>query len=129
VLIKVGWVAGWPISQTFRPQARHPCLISSPFQHPPPKQQQAIREAEAAARAAEAAAAETSEIAEVIEAIKRSPIMLELPANHPGLEAVAELVSWLLLSSLCLQPFAFAVHLAPLLSLPARHTALTSPQP
>ena len=60
----------------------------------------AAEAAEAAALAAEAAAlaeAEAlgvapSEVFHVLDAVRRSPLMLELPANTPGLAAVAELV-------------------------------------
>jgi len=36
--------------------------------------------------------AATPAISAALDAIKRSPLMLELPANHPGLAAVAEMV-------------------------------------
>lgn len=47
-------------------------------------------EAEEAARLAEAEVPE--EYAEVIDALKRSPLMLSLPGDAPGLDAVAHLV-------------------------------------
>jgi hypothetical protein len=56
---------------------------------------QAQIEAEAAARAAEAAALLSdvpAELADVLDALKRSPLMLELPATHPGLAAIAHMV-------------------------------------
>lgn len=53
--------------------------------------------AEAAATAAEAAAGVGApvprELAAAVEAVKRSPLMLALPGDHPGLEALAGLVS------------------------------------
>jgi len=47
----------------------------------------------AAAAAAASAAVVPAELAGVLDAIKRSPLMLDLPADHPGLGAVAGLVS------------------------------------
>jgi hypothetical protein len=56
-----------------------------------------IRAAEAAAREAEAAEAElapvSSEVAHVVDALKRSPLMLTVGGDAPGLAALAGLVS------------------------------------
>jgi hypothetical protein len=68
----------------------------------------AAAEAEAAAAAAEADAAEAeyqvaaaaasapalpaSQAAGVLDALRRSPLMLDLPASHPGLAAIASMV-------------------------------------
>jgi hypothetical protein len=57
----------------------------------------AIREAEAAAAAAAKAAAAAAEAAEgdearVLDALRRSPLMLDLPAGSKGLEAIAGMV-------------------------------------
>jgi hypothetical protein len=61
----------------------------------------AIREAEAAERAA--AAAVPDSLAGVADALKRSPLMLEVGGDHPGLEAIAELVrGWWLCSAHCI---------------------------
>jgi hypothetical protein len=46
-----------------------------------------------AAAAAPPAVRATGEVARVLDALKRSPLMLELPANTRGLEAVTALVS------------------------------------
>jgi hypothetical protein len=97
--------------------------VASPLQIlvPAAKEAARIEAEEAAARAAELAAAEaeaeaaareeegyeaapayyaaapavraTGEVARVLEALKRSPLMLELPANTRGLDAVTGLVS------------------------------------
>jgi hypothetical protein len=66
---------------------------------------QAQAEAEAAAAAAEAAALAEAEVAaegaraattvaSVMDAIKRSPLMLDLPATHPGMSSLAGMVSF-----------------------------------
>ena len=58
----------------------------------------AIRAAEAAEREAEAIlAAVPEEFAAVADALKRSPLMLEVGGDHPGLASISQLVSpWLL---------------------------------
>jgi hypothetical protein len=73
------------------------CSRARPPARPPPTRQ-AIREAEAAAAAAaaaEAAAAEGAEgdTARALDALRRSPLMLELSVGHPGLPEVATMVS------------------------------------
>jgi hypothetical protein len=60
----------------------------------------AIREAEAAERAAEAVLAEVpAEFAAVADALKRSPLMLEVGGDHPGLAAISQLSDDLLVDA------------------------------
>lgn len=53
---------------------------------------EAKAQAEFEAAAAAASAAVPAELAAAHDAIKRSPLMLDLPGSHPGLAAVADLV-------------------------------------
>jgi hypothetical protein len=83
----------------FLPACTRPCMPCQPLSRPRARPQ-ARFEAEAAAAAAEAALAEVpAEFATVADALKRSPLMLEVGGDHPGLAAIAHLSDDLLIDA------------------------------